>query len=370
MDKDYQNKFSHLYYRGRVGAAALLHALGISNGDEVAIQAFTCMAIPEFVYALGCKPVYIDIEENGFNMSPESLETKLTEKTKAIVVQHTFGIPAQIDRIMTIANKHHIPVIEDCCHTLTSTYDDKLLGTFGAGAFYSFEWGKPIIAGVGGAAIANTPELDKKMKQDYSNFTLPSFIKQMKLELQYRAFTFLYRPTWFWYVRSMFRLFSRFKIIEGNYNEIGQELWGNGEFATIMSAKTQKRLHKKLLSLTQITKHAQYIAEEYTNKIQNTNTNVLLPTIPPKSGVVFARYPIRVKNKNDILQKARANNIELANWYDTPIHPITINQANCVGYESGTCPNAEIRCHEIVSLPVNLSVNQNFINKITRLFQS
>jgi dTDP-4-amino-4,6-dideoxygalactose transaminase len=364
----YQDKFSYLYYRGRVGAAAILHALGIGEGDEVAIQAFTCMAVPEFVYALGCKPVYVDIEENGFNMSPESLETKLTGKTKAIVVQHTFGIPAQIDRIMAIANERNIPVIEDCCHTLASTYDGKLLGTFGAGAFYSFEWGKPIIAGVGGAAIANTTKVNEKLKQDYFDFTSPSLIKQIKLELQYNAFTFLYYPTWFWYVRSMFRLFSRFKIIEGNYNVVGQESQKNNDFETKMSTKTQKRLQKQLLSLDRITKHAQQIAEKYANTIQNTD--VILPVIPEKSETVFARYPIRVKNKNNILQKARENNIELANWYDTPVHPITINQANCVGYESGTCPNAEIRCREIVSLPVNLLVDQNFINKVTKLFQS
>jgi dTDP-4-amino-4,6-dideoxygalactose transaminase len=364
----YQDKFSYFYYRGRVGAAALLHALGIGNGDEVAIQAFTCVAVPEFVYALGCKPVYIDIEENGFNMSPESLETRLTEKTKAIVVQHTFGIPAQIDRIMAIANKHNIPVIEDCCHTLASTYDGKLLGTFGTGAFYSFEWGKPIIAGVGGAAVANTPELSEKLKQDYANFTLPSLTKQIKLELQYNAFTFLYRPTWFWYVRGMFRFFSRFKIIEGNYHDVGQESYGDGEFATKMSIRTQKRLHKRLLSLDQITKYALQITEKYTNTIQNIDA--IIPSVPEKSGVVFARYPIRVKNKKNVLQKARENSIELANWYDTPVHPIPFDQAVSVGYKSGTCPNAEICCHEIVSLPVNLSVNNNFINKVTKLFQT
>jgi dTDP-4-amino-4,6-dideoxygalactose transaminase len=324
------------------------------------------MAVPEFVYALGCKPVYIDIEENGFNMSPESLETKLTEKTKAIVIQHTFGIPAQIDRIMTIANEHHIPVIEDCCHTLASTFDGKLLGTFGAGAFFSFEWGKPIIAGVGGAAIANTPELDEKLKNDYNNFVSPSFIKQVKMELQYNAFTLLYHPTWFWYVRSMFRLFSRFKFIEGNYNEIGQESWGNGEFKTKMSDKTQYRLKKQLSCLDHIIDHAQKTTNEYKNILQNAD--VKLPIMSDRTNTIFARYPIRVKNKVNILKLARKNNVELANWYDTPVHPILIEHGNIVGYEAGSCPYAEIRCREIVSLPVNLLINSNFLEKIKILF--
>ena len=133
-----------LYYRGRVAQAAILNALGIGQGDKVAIQAFSCLAVPEGVYATGAEPIYIDIEENGYNLCPDSLSERITPKTKAIIVQHTYGIPAQLDKIMAIAKDNGILIIEDCCHSLDGKYNSKQLGTFGVAAFYSFEWGKPI----------------------------------------------------------------------------------------------------------------------------------------------------------------------------------------------------------------------------------
>ena len=144
-----------LYFRGRVALHAILNGLGIGSGDEVALQAFTCVAVPEGIMATGARPVWIDIESDGYNMAPESLESRITPRTSAIVVQHTYGIPADLERILSIAERHQIPVIEDCCHTLASTYHGKPVGSFGVASFYSFEWGKPLVAGIGGAAVVN-----------------------------------------------------------------------------------------------------------------------------------------------------------------------------------------------------------------------
>ena len=101
------------YYRGRVALAALLKGLGVGAGDSVAIQAFTCLAVPEAVLATGATPLYVDIEQDRFNMDPPCLAERATASTKAIVVQHTFRIPARMDRIVAIASQHDIPIIED-----------------------------------------------------------------------------------------------------------------------------------------------------------------------------------------------------------------------------------------------------------------
>ena len=143
------------YYRGRVALAAILKSLGVGRGDEVVIQAFTCVAVPEGVMASGARPVYADIEPGGCNVDPASLEERITSRTRAIVLQHTFGIPAQMDRVMLIAERAGIPVIEDCCHALASQFDGRLLGSIAVARFYSFEWGKPLVARLGGAAVAN-----------------------------------------------------------------------------------------------------------------------------------------------------------------------------------------------------------------------
>ena len=112
-----QNGFGFL--RGRVALAALLKALNIGKGCAVAIQAFTCSALAEAVLSVGATPVWVDIEPDSFTMDADDLAKKISPQTKAIVIQHSYGIPASMDELCALAVKHNIPVIEDCCHTQT-----------------------------------------------------------------------------------------------------------------------------------------------------------------------------------------------------------------------------------------------------------
>ena len=161
------------FFRGRVALYAILKAMGIGAGDHVVTQAFTCIAVPEAIIASGAHPVYVDLESNGFNMDPDDFKLKITSQTRAVVVQHTYGIPANMDSIVQIADERSIHIIEDCCHTLVSKYRGKLVGTFGAGSFYSYEWGKPIVVGIGGSAGVNDKDLRKKIERQYSCYNFP-----------------------------------------------------------------------------------------------------------------------------------------------------------------------------------------------------
>ena len=100
---------------GRTALFAILKAFSIGPDDEVLLQAFTCVAVPNSIIWVGEKPIYIDIDES-LNIDPTDIERKITVHTKAIIVQHTFGIPAQMDAIIRIARKHHLILIEDCAH--------------------------------------------------------------------------------------------------------------------------------------------------------------------------------------------------------------------------------------------------------------
>ncbi|MFN6946977.1 MAG: DegT/DnrJ/EryC1/StrS family aminotransferase, partial [Cytophagaceae bacterium] len=115
----------------------------ISQGDEVILPGFTCIVVPNAIIYLGAKPVYVDINSETFNIDPQLIEENITEKTKAIIAQHTFGIPADMDKILHIANKHNLFVIEDSCHALGSKYKGKYVGSFGDAAFFSSQWSKP-----------------------------------------------------------------------------------------------------------------------------------------------------------------------------------------------------------------------------------
>jgi dTDP-4-amino-4,6-dideoxygalactose transaminase len=363
IDKSDISEF--LLYRGRVAQSVILKALGIGSGDQIAIQAFTCLAVPEGVYASGAKPLYIDIEKNGYNMCPDALEKNITSETKAIIVQHTYGIPAQINKITDIANKQGIPVIEDCCHTLEGMYQDKKLGTFGVASFYSFEWGKPIAAGLGGAIAINDPALKSKITEITSDFSVPTFTRRLKIELQYQAFSLLYRPKWFWPVRSAFRTLSRLGAAEGNFHDVDEIIKGDvPDFSMKMAPSVKKRMAKKISMLEQITSHSKKITDFYGSEI--TSEQVIHPVLPDNSKVIFARYPMRTEYKQELLKKAMKDNVEIADWYSTPIHPIPPEQAYAVGYIFGSCPNAEKRAKEIISLPTHLRVKDSYLRKVKK----
>ena len=102
-----------LYFRGRVALAEILISSGIVEGDKVAIQAYTCSAVPEGVYASKATPLYIDVVKEGVTMSHNDLEAKLdnTKNVKAIVIQHTFGIVANLEKIIEIAKKNNLIIL-------------------------------------------------------------------------------------------------------------------------------------------------------------------------------------------------------------------------------------------------------------------
>jgi len=133
-----------LYHRGRTGFCAVLRALRLEAGDEVVVPAFTCVAVPEGVLAAGGRPVFVDVEAEGFNSDPERLADCFSDRTRAVVAQHTFGLPAEMERIGVVARQRGVPVIEDCCHLRVDEWLRVPEERCGSAAFFSYEWGKPV----------------------------------------------------------------------------------------------------------------------------------------------------------------------------------------------------------------------------------
>lgn len=353
------------FFRGRVGLYALLKALGIGPGDDVAIQAFTCVAVPEGVMASGARPIYVDIERTGFNMDAGDLRVKATPRTRAVVVQHTYGIPSDMRRIPEVAARLGIPIVEDCCHTLLSKYRGKTLGSFGVGSFYSFEWGKPVVAGVGGRLRINDPFLEGKVRKRYDEFSVPGLFSRIRIELQYRAFSVLYRPALFWPVRSLFHLFGSLGMAERNYNPVGTGQVAN-DFKLRMAPGVKRRMLEKLKEVESHARHSAWVTDQYRERIKSQA--VSHPKIAEGCDAVFARYPLLAKKKPTLLLQACRKNVELAEWYATPLHPLKGRDLGLVHYESGSCPNAEARCKEVVTLPVHGAVRQSDIDRTVAFF--
>ena len=141
--------------------------------SEVLIQAYTTIAIPNAIKWAGFKPVYVDIKEDTFNIDPDKIEEKITPRTKILLAQHTFGIPAQMDKIAEIAKMRKLILIEDCAHSLGAEFKGKRIGTFGEAAFFSFGRDKIISSTSGGIAIANNENLAEKLKNFRDSLPLP-----------------------------------------------------------------------------------------------------------------------------------------------------------------------------------------------------
>lgn len=146
------------------GTSALhlsLVLLGVGQGDEVICQSFTFCASANPVVYLGATPIFVDSEEDSWNISPEILEDAilsrlaLGKKPKAIVVVHLFGMPAKMNEILEIASKYDIPVLEDAAEAVGSTYGGKYCGTLGKLGIYSFNGNKILTTGGGGAVLSN-----------------------------------------------------------------------------------------------------------------------------------------------------------------------------------------------------------------------
>ena len=164
------------------GLFAAMGAIGIQPGDEVIVSPYSmsASAIAPLVY--GGIPVFADIDPVTFCMDPKSIETKITSRTKAILVVHIFGHPADMDEIMTIAKKHNLYVVEDCAQAPLGKYKGKYVGTIGDLGIFSFNYHKHIHTGEGGIITTNNDTLADRcqmIRNHAENVTAPRDIKDL-----------------------------------------------------------------------------------------------------------------------------------------------------------------------------------------------
>ncbi|MCS6955811.1 MAG: DegT/DnrJ/EryC1/StrS family aminotransferase, partial [Candidatus Calescibacterium sp.] len=144
----------------------LLKALGIGQGDEVIVPAYSWISTSEAVSNVGATPVFVDVEEDYYCLNPDLVEAKITERTKAIIPVHFYGQPADMPRIMQIAQKHNLKIIEDCAQAHGAEISGKKVGTWGDAASFSFYPGKNLGAyGDAGAMVTNNEEIAEKARR-------------------------------------------------------------------------------------------------------------------------------------------------------------------------------------------------------------
>jgi perosamine synthetase len=149
---------------GTSGLHACTRALGIGEGDEVIVPSFTFVAVANAVRYERATPVFVDIEPQRLNLNPNRIEEAITARTKAIIVVHTFGCPADMEEILAIARKHHLYVIEDACEALGAGYKGRKVGGLGDAGVFGFYPNKQITTGEGGVVVTQNEQLAARIK--------------------------------------------------------------------------------------------------------------------------------------------------------------------------------------------------------------
>jgi len=370
LEKEFKNylglKHALSFNSGRAAFLAILNSLNLEKGSEVLIQAFTCNAAVNPVIWSGFKPVFVDIDKKTLNIDPDDLERKITSKSKVVLAQHTFGLPANLERILEICKRHNLILIEDCAHSLEATLKGKKIGTFGEAAFFSFGRDKIISSVYGGMAVTNDDLLAKKIKDFQEKLYYPSNFWVFQQLLHPILTNFLIIPLYgfFGLGKWVLLLFQKLKILSKAVHKKEKQ----GKRPAYILKKMPNAL--AILALNQFKKlerfntHRKEIAEFYDENLRNLS--LVLPQKTPDR--IYMRYSVLIEDKNtdEILKKARKQKIFLDDgWRKTPIVPPDTDQVK-MGYTQDTCPQAEKIARSILNLPTHINISKKDAEKIIK----
>ena len=363
--KQYEQKFTEVlgakrafaFWKGRVALYAIFKAMGISSGHEVIVPGYTCVMDVNPIKYLGAKPVYVDIEPVTFNIDVNLLRERITPNTKVIIAQHTYGYPCDMDTIMDIAGEKSVPVIEDCCLALGSKYKDKMVGTFGQAAYFSFQWNKPYTTGLGGMTITSDTELAEKIESLRSNeICLPSTREVMMLWMQLIVYRLFVYPKTTAFIQWLFRYLTKKGVVVGSSSTSEFEPAITGDFFKAASAVQARSGLRQLKMIEQNIAHRRKMAQLYDRLLEEKgwparqyDSSIMEP--------VMVRYPVRIAEKDKALAEAAKAGVELGSWFECPLHPIETPLA-AYDYQIGMCPEAEKASNEVVNLPLHLRTNE------------
>lgn len=370
LTKRYADGFAHLFsatgasafWKGRVALYAILKGLGVGPGDEVILPGYTCVMDVNPIMYLGARPVYVDIDPISFNLDVNRTERAITPKTKVIIAQHTYGYPVDMDRLLEIAQKHNITVIEDCCLALGSRYKGKLLGTFGKASYFSFQWNKPMTTGLGGMAVCHDPALAEAIEELCVNELRPvPFKRQMILAAQLMVYRAVIYPRTTALAQNIFRWLSRKGLAIGSSSN--RELEGvqmADDFFMGMSNIQARAGLRQLARLDQNIRHRKEMASLYNELL--TQRGWKIAHLPDYMGPVLVRYPVRITEKWRAVDEAAKAGLELGTWFESPLHPKE-TKLELYGYQPGMCPEAEKAAREVVNLPLHPRVTEKTVRR-------
>ena len=320
-------------------------------------------------------------------MSIPDLEKKITPKTKAIIVQHTLGMPAHLDAIIAIAKAHNLLVIEDCAHALGARYNNQIVGTFGDASFFSFGRDKVVSSVFGGVAATKHKALADEISKIQSEYPMPSYGW---------IFQQLLHPPIMWLGKKTYKFGGILLIGIAKTFGITSKAVQSQEKQGIRPTFALKRMPNALalLALRQLKKlehfnsHRLFLAKlyqellsplqissQFSSSIRDDSYSRIRDysqtnqaTKQPSNHPVYLRYTIWTDKREEIYTACKKEGILLGDWYDTVIAPRGVNYEK-INYQQGSCPNAERIAKGTLNLPTDIHTSASDAKKIAKIIE-
>lgn len=341
-----------LYYKGR---AALAEAVRLATGGEgsVAVSAFTCYSVPQAVWAAGVQVVYVDVREEDLQFGASELAAALKKHPdiKAVIVQNTLGIPAEMAAIEAAARKQGIVIIEDLAHTVGATYDDgREVGTVGDLTMLSFGRDKAIDTVNGGALIIRN--------RDFGLDRRPNALPNRLQRLRDRLYPLIAVKT-----RMLYRIGLGKYFLAGVY-KLGlavRSADGDVDVTQRLPRWHAQRAMAAFESLDKKVAGRRETAGEYERQLNLQPVKAALA-----SGAVPIRLPLLVDDRDKTLQALKQAGIYVQDvWYDTPVSPERYYAK--AKFDEAVCPVATQVAARIMNLPTHSKVRTKDIAHIARV---
>lgn len=352
-------RYAYSFCHGRVGLYGLLRGLAIGPGDEILLQVPTHIVVANAIRYTGARPVYVDCQLDTYNIDLQQAEQRITPRTKALVLQHTFGIPVDLDAALDLTHRHGLDLIEDCVHALGATYDGRQVGSFGRAAFFSSEETKTISTTMGGMVVTDDPELAARIQTFQQSCACQSPWQAASYILKLVLYHWMTEPHVHQYTRAIYEFFGkRSPLPQPTTNE---ETYGK------RPVKYEQRLSnaQAALGLRQLRRletnvaHRRATAKAYSARLFEEGFDV--PHPPARAEPAFVRYPVWVENP-DLTRRVAARHATLGTWFSSVLEEA--DSPACCDYEMGSCPRAEEAAKHLINLPTNPRVSQHDIETI------
>lgn len=351
----------HLIDSGRSALQIILRAYGITDGDKVILPSFTCVVVANAVKYSGAMPIYLDTRKEDFNASYESLGEILDEKTKAVVVQHTFGKRVEIGPIRKLLmekNREDVIIIEDFAHIIQRDID--LKGDIG---FTTFGIEKVMSTVRGGAILTNNDEISNSVKTQIDN--LPRFPRVQLIKS-------LLNPLFWWIAIPLHSVgVGRFSIgalirivwrklgflgimVEGKENKSVKPDWFPAKMAPALSKLGLVQLNK----LDYYNEHRRKIAETYHKHLSEYSDSA---KFDPER--LYLRYPVVFSSRKQYLEiwnLSRSLRVTLGNWFASPLYgsEVDSNTYEDLCYVPETTPVTMTKCGLTLNLPTSINISE------------